>query len=489
MKTMIQRIIACALLCAALIVPAYAEDAQTNAPAAQDITSACSFQVSEGTSGNMLDNKLNTAWSYAGSDASVGITLPDGDAGGLLIYWDMEPQGYEIIEYDAQNNELRRRDQSCMFPCIVSFYELLPETRAIWLRMTAAGQEIAEVRLCSAGTLPEAAQLWHAPVEKADLMVVSAHQDDELLWFGGTIPYYAVAEQRPTVVVYMANCGRRRRAEALNGLWAMGVRNYPEFINLKDKNTGMEESIDLWGGRENVVRELTERIRKYKPEVIVTHDLNGEYGHNQHKITAAAMQYAIDCAADATQFPDSAALYGAWQVKKLYIHLYDQNPIQMDWDTPLDAFDGKTALEMAKIGYDQHVSQQEFYQMSQHGKYDNSKFGLYSTTVGYDTGKNDMFENIDSQAVIAQPTEAPVITPQPVQTPQPTEAPQITEMPVATAAAAVQPVSNEKSGGGIGWIWIPCAALVIGGGGLYYVRYRALHAHKRRRRRRGGMRR
>ena len=98
-----------------------------------------------------------------------------------------------------------------------------------------------------------------------------------------------------------------------------------------------------------------------------------------------------------------------------------------------------------------------------------------------------MFENIDSQAVIAQPTEAPVVTPQPVQTPLPTEAPQITEMPAATAAVAAQPVSNEKSGGGIGWIWIPCAALAIGGGGLYYVRYCALHAHKRRRRRRGGM--
>ena len=237
-----------------------------------------------------------------------------------------------------------------------------------------------------------------------------------------------------------------------------------------------------------MVRVLTERIRRYKPEVIVTHDLNGEYGHNQHKITAAAMQYAIDCAADATQFPESAALYGAWQVKKLYIHLYDQNPIQMDWDTPIDAFDGKTALEMAKIGYDQHVSQQQFYQMSQHGKYDNSKFGLYSTTVGYDTGKNDMFENIDSQAAV-QPAEAPAITPQPVQTPLPTEAPQIAQTPAATAVVAAQPVSNENPGGGIGRIWIPCAALAIGGGGLYYVRYRALHAHKRRRRRRGGMRR
>ena len=144
---------------------------------------------------------------------------------------------------------------------------------------------------------------------------------------------------------------------------------------------------------------------------------------------------------------------------------------------------------MAKIGYDQHVSQQQFYQMQQHGKYDNSKFGLYSTAVGYDTGKNDMFENIDSQTAIVQPTEAPVITAQPVQTPQPTEAPQIAQTPAATAAVAAQPVSNEKSGGGIGWIWIPSAAIAIGGGGLYYVRYRALHARRRRRRRRGGMRR
>ncbi len=483
----IRRIMACALLCGVLIAPACAE-AALEAPAARDITRSCDFQVTEGDRGNMLDDSIKSTWSYSGSDASVGITLPDQDAGGLLIYWDMEPTGYEIIEYDAAQNELRRRDQSSAFPCIISYYELLPDTRAIWLHMTAAGQEIAEIRLCSAGALPDAAQLWQPPVEKADLMVVSAHQDDELLWFGGTIPYYAVAEQRPTVVVYMANCGRRRRGEALDGLWAMGVRNYPDFVNLKDKNTGMEESIDLWGGRENVVRVLVDRIRRYRPEVIVTHDFDGEYGHNQHKITAAAMQYAIEYAADSNQFPESAAAYGAWQVKKLYIHLYGENPIEMDWDAPIDAFGGKTALDMAKIGYARHVSQQEFYQVSHHGKYDNTKFGLFYTAVGNDTGKNDMFENIAPQITVAITSE-PTAEPTPEAILPATAAPQITAAPVVTEAISAQPVANEESGKtNLVWILVPCGAIIIGGAALA-VRIRMLRARKKRARRRGGMRR
>ena len=54
-----------------------------------------------------------------------------------------------------------------------------------------------------------------------------------------------------------------------------------------------------------------ERIRRFRPEVILTHDLNGEYGHNQHKVTARTMQAAIEAAADPTRYPASAQLYGA----------------------------------------------------------------------------------------------------------------------------------------------------------------------------------
>ena len=101
------------------------------------------------------------------------------------------------------------------------------------------------------------------------------------------------------IVVYMTNCSRLRRGEALNCLWKMGVKNYPEFINLADKRVdSINEGVQLWGGKEAILEQVVARIRRYKPEVIVTHDLNGEYGHNQHKITARCMSYAIEVAAD-----------------------------------------------------------------------------------------------------------------------------------------------------------------------------------------------
>jgi len=70
----------------------------------------------------------------------------------------------------------------------------------------------------------------------------------------------------------------------------------------------------------------------------------------------------------------------------------------MDWETPLDAFGGKTALEIAKIGMKEHSSQTDAFAVKSHGTYDNSKFGLYFTTVGEDVEKNDFLEHIDPDA-------------------------------------------------------------------------------------------
>jgi hypothetical protein len=179
----------------------------------------------------------------------------------------------------------------------------------------------------------------------------------------------------------------------------MGVRDYPDFINLKDEKVGsVEAGIKLWGGKDKVLSLVVERIRRYKPEVIVTQDLDGEYGHNQHKITARCAKYAIDAAADPSQYPESAQKYGAWQVKKLYHHLYKENALEMDWETPMDALGGKTPLEVAKIGMKEHSSQTGAYAVKSHGTYDNSKFGLYFTTVGEDEAKNDFLEHIDPDA-------------------------------------------------------------------------------------------
>ena len=107
-------------------------------------------------------------------------------------------------------------------------------------------------------------------------------------------------------------------------------------------------------------------------------------------------------------------------MKKLYLHLYHENPIEMDWHQPLQAYGGKTGYEMACIGYAEHKSQQDFYQMQQGGKYDNAKFGLAYTTVGLDTGKRDFFEHIPHGGTVSSGDEEP--SPGPEEGPAPVPA-------------------------------------------------------------------
>lgn len=135
-------------------------------------------------------------------------------------------------------------------------------------------------------------------------------------------------------------------------------------------------------------------MRRFKPEVVVDHDINGEYGHGVHMLNTWILQQAVEQSGDAQYFPESARKYGTFDVQKTYLHLYPENELIMDVDTPLTAFGGKTAYEMAVAGFAKHTSQQKWFSVEKSGKYDCRKFGLYRTTVGSDSGIGDFFENV-----------------------------------------------------------------------------------------------
>ena len=142
---------------------------------------------------------------------------------------------------------------------------------------------------------------------------------------------------------------------------------------------------------------MTEMIRKHQPEVLVTHGEKGEYGHGAHKTAADAAKNAVKAAASAKKYPDSAKKYGTWEVKKLYLHEYEKNPIVCDWDEPLEAFGGKTGYEVAEEAFQFHASQvKRDWAFEVHGDHDNAAFGLFHTTVGKDSGIGDLMENIPS---------------------------------------------------------------------------------------------
>lgn len=479
-------------------------DAVNTAVMAGDITQKCKIKVSEGERGKLTDDKVSTCWSYDGTGAWIGIRIPDDAvAGAIRIEWMFDPSGFEMIEFDADQKELRRRTQADTFPNICTMFTLLPDAKLVQLKMTAKGQQVGRITLYSEGILPGDVQTWLPPVEKADLMAVSAHQDDEVLFLGGTIPYSDVVCGRPTVTVYMANCGRERRREALDCLWEMGSRHYPEFVNLKDERVeSIKAGVQLWGGKDNILKEMVERIRRYKPEVIVTQDLNGEYGHNQHKIVARAMKYAVEAAADPARYPDSYNQYGAWQVKKLYIHLLKDNQIKMDWSSPRAECGGLSLLQVAKNGMAKHASQTGYFSIKDSSKYDNSLFGLQVSTVGEDAAKDDFFENIPEDASAAYLATAPTPGPTPAPTPEPTAEPAATAedegmtegdadhtedgaddpLPTVTAAPPEAPAQStgERGGGLVGALLI-LAGLAVAGGGGWYIATRVLKKPRRRR--------
>ena len=263
---------------------------------------------------------------------------------------------------------------------------------------------VSELRLYGEGEKPADVQDWQT-IGKCDIMLLSGHPDDEILWFAGFLPTYAGDRGYRVQLAVMAPTGGERKLELLHAIWHCGVTAYPEFIGLVDKNgKTVEGQYTAWKGKNRVQGLVTEVIRKHQPEVMLTHGENGEYGHGAHRTACAAAKDCVKHAAKANRFPKTAKLYGTWQVKKLYLHEYKKNVIPCDWNQPLKAFGGKTGYEVASEAFKFHRSQiRRNWDLEPDGKvhnnggyleHDNSLFGLFFTTVGQDTGIGDFMEHI-----------------------------------------------------------------------------------------------
>ncbi len=272
---------------------------------------------------------------------------------------------------------------------------------------------LTDIYVIGEGDIPSFVEIWDKPAEKADLLLYSTHSDDEQLFFSGLLPYY-VAKGASVQVVYFTNHNnnKKRLHEQLHGLYTVGIRHYPVFSPIPDEwaptlTSAMNNMKSAGVSEDEAMKYLVTTIRRFKPLVIVTHDEKGEYGHGQHMLCTYLVERAIDHANDQTYDEKSYNEYGKWATKKVYIHLYPKNQIHMDYDEPLDYFDGKTAFNVSQLGFSKHYSQQytwfrrwmngndnEITKASQIKTYSPCEYGLFRSLVGVDTEKNDMFENL-----------------------------------------------------------------------------------------------
>lgn len=314
-----------------------------------------------------------------------------------------------------------------------------------------------------------------------DLMVFSAHPDDESIFFGGVLPYYTQVQQRSTVHVSMTSgdwvrAPEVREAELVNAdeiyfgrtvSSSIGLSPDPDadlhFPRFKDAPThsganhgGYADSIDAtwdwWNdgeldgfgssgqdaaaGKQKVIDAVATYIRVFQPAVIVTHDIDGEYGHDNHSATGMAAVEAYAQAADASYVDGN----DPWQASKLYVHQSEANGLGSTgygftnflfhdfWEQNEAALGGLTARQVAQLGLDEHETQgsrdvSTVYRTGEGFDGHHSEWwGLLESTVGPDTiadafsiegynyngwARGDFFENIVASTHAPSPAALP----------------------------------------------------------------------------------
>ena len=346
---------------------------------------------------------------------------------GLYLVFDRE---YDSLTLEQSGMEVVVSTEGMLhdYLNVAELFGTPPQT--VTVTFSSGSAELGELRIFSPGEIPDWVQRWRRiPDGKADLLLLTAHGDDEQLFFAGLLPWYAGEKGYRVQVVYFTdhrNMTSCRVHEMLDGLWAVGVRDYPVFGSYDDYYTfdladAYRYYEDTGHPRQELLAFVTEQLRRYRPLVAVSHDPMGEYGHGMHQMAADLLMEAVKISSEPDDFPEQDEKYGCWLVPKTYLHLYGEHEITMDWDIPMEHFDGMTAYEVTKSrGFPSHVSQQKDFAWYFRGaeraadveKYSPCRYGLYQTAVGEDTGKGDFFEHLEDYRKEPPPT-------QPIQESQP----------------------------------------------------------------------
>jgi LmbE family N-acetylglucosaminyl deacetylase len=165
------------------------------------------------------------------------------------------------------------------------------------------------------------------------LLGVFAHPDDEGTTSGALIQYNTagiatglvcatrgeVGEIADPALATPENLSQVREGEMRAAAEVLGVRNL-WFLDYRD--SGMDGTADNANPRAfvqvnsaEVVGKLVKIIREFRPQVIVTFDESGAYGHPDHIAIYRHTTSAFHAAADAVQYPELGA---AHSVSKLY---------------------------------------------------------------------------------------------------------------------------------------------------------------------------
>ena len=140
------------------------------------------------------------------------------------------------------------------------------------------------------------------------ILAISAHPDDESLFAGGTLAMFA--EQGHNVYILETtrgeggevgeppltteeNLGAFREQEVRKAARELGVRDifFLPYIDPHMEINGIARPIDV--PLEEFMQSIGEYVGNIRPDLVITHGSNGEYGHPQHIYTHRATRMAL----------------------------------------------------------------------------------------------------------------------------------------------------------------------------------------------------
>ncbi len=188
------------------------------------------------------------------------------------------------------------------------------------------------------------------------VLAAFAHPDDEGFGSGGTLAM--LVERGAQVTLVCSTNGdvgeisdpnlatpetlAQVRQEELRR--AMAVTGVPDIRFLNYRDSGMDGTDDNshpdslhQAQAEQVVEQLTGIIREVRPQVVLTHDPTGGYGHPDHRAVCRHATRSFSMAGDAAAFPQQLGQgREGWTPELLYYVCFPRSNFRRMWQQMLD---------------------------------------------------------------------------------------------------------------------------------------------------------
>ena len=188
-------------------------------------------------------------------------------------------------------------------------------------------------------------------LEELSVLLAYAHPDDEGFGTGGILALLADRDARLTLVCATNGdvgeisdpalatpdtLGQVRQEELRQAMAVTGVQDL-RFLNYRDSgmagtNDNQHANALTQAPPDEVIGRLVDVMRETRPQIVITHDPTGGYGHPDHVTMCRHVTAAFRLAADASAYPEQLAGGSQpWQPELLYYVCFPRSFFRRMW--------------------------------------------------------------------------------------------------------------------------------------------------------------